>query len=253
MEHKTLPPPHNHQKDEDFLEVEGRMDPIPEPAPAPTSTPPATSQFRPPLPNTNPNIRKDNTTEKRKRVAPKRFKPAAPKPTAVHLPLPEAPPKFKNNVPVAQPVPVHESTPWPEAGKISGNLFKDRNWLLQPNYLNNENKTVDEPKNAASITNPRPPLQQEEEPKINIQEKCGLGPDYPFCKSQKKEEENKQQQKTSPKVPKPQAKRHDTLSLNMTKAKQQWEAEMERLNSKYNLDCFSDSELDSESDEGEQY
>ena len=39
----------------------------------------------------------------------------------------------------------------------------------------------------------------------------------------------------------------------MTKAKQQWEAEMERLNFKYNLDCFSDSELDSESDEGEQY
>ena len=28
---------------------------------------------------------------------------------------------------------------------------------------------------------------------------------------------------------------------------------MERLNSKYNLDCFSDSELDSESGEGEQY
>ena len=26
---------------------------------------------------------------------------------------------------------------------------------------------------------------------------------------------------------------------------------MERLNSKYNQDCFSDSELDSESDEGE--
>ena len=36
----------------------------------------------------------------------------------------------------------------------------------------------------------------------------------------------------------------------MTMTKQQWEAEMERLNSKYNLDCFSDSELDSESDEG---
>ena len=28
---------------------------------------------------------------------------------------------------------------------------------------------------------------------------------------------------------------------------------MERLNSKYNIDCFSDSELDSGSDEGEQY
>ena len=28
---------------------------------------------------------------------------------------------------------------------------------------------------------------------------------------------------------------------------------MERLNTKYNLDCFSDSKLDSESDEGEEY
>ena len=28
---------------------------------------------------------------------------------------------------------------------------------------------------------------------------------------------------------------------------------MERLNDEYNLDCFSDSELDSESDEGKEY
>ena len=39
----------------------------------------------------------------------------------------------------------------------------------------------------------------------------------------------------------------------MARAKQQLEIEMERLNSKYNLDCFSDLELDSESNEGEQY
>ena len=39
----------------------------------------------------------------------------------------------------------------------------------------------------------------------------------------------------------------------MTKTKQQWEQEMERLNDKYNLDCFSNSELNSESDEDEQY
>ena len=32
------------------------------------------SQSRPPLPDTNPNIRKDNTAEKRKRAAPKRFR-----------------------------------------------------------------------------------------------------------------------------------------------------------------------------------
>ena len=57
-----------------------------------------------------------------------------------------------------------------------------------------------------------------------------------------------QQQKP---LSKPQAKRPDTLS--MTKTKQQWEQEMERLNTKYNLDCFSDSELNSESDKDEHY
>ena len=38
---------------------------------------------------------------------------------------------------------------------------------------------------------------------------------------------------------------------SQTKTCQQWEAEMETLNTKYKLDCCSDSELDSESDEGE--
>ena len=133
-----------------------------------------------------------------------------------------------------------------------GNLFKDRNWLLPKNYLVTKNKNED-----TSVASTRPLLK--EEPKAEEQatspkaEKCGWGPDCPFCKSQKKEEENKQLQKLSPNVPKPQAKRPNTSSLNMTKTKQQWEAEMERLNSKYNLDYFSDSELDSESDEGEQY
>ena len=61
-----------------------------------------------------------------------------------------------------------------------------------------------------------------------------------------------QPQMLSPKA-KQQATRPKTLSLNITKAKQQWEEEMERLNSKYNLECYSDSELGLESDEGEQY
>ena len=43
-----------------FLEVKGKMGPTPTPA----------SQFRPPLPNTNPNIIKDNAAEKRKRAVP---------------------------------------------------------------------------------------------------------------------------------------------------------------------------------------
>ena len=113
----------------------------------------------------------------------------------MHLPLPQAPPKHKNDVPDSQPppsVPVCKSTPWPGAGKMSGNLFKDRNWLLPPNYLDNgnENKTENEPKIATGITSPRPPIKEEEEPKINDQatEKCSWGPDCLFCKNPEKED-----------------------------------------------------------------
>ena len=60
-----------------FLEVEGKMGPIPVPVPS--------NQFRPPLPETNPNVRKNDVTEKRKRATPKKkFRPATPKPTTVH-------------------------------------------------------------------------------------------------------------------------------------------------------------------------
>ena len=44
-----------------FLEVKGKMGPIPQPA---------SSQYRPPQLDTNPKVRKDNTAEKRKRAAP---------------------------------------------------------------------------------------------------------------------------------------------------------------------------------------
>ena len=46
-----------------FLEVENKMGPR---IPAPVS------QFRPPLPETNPNVRKGDSTEKRKRATPKK-------------------------------------------------------------------------------------------------------------------------------------------------------------------------------------
>ena len=50
-----------------FLEVEGKMGPISQPT---------SSQYRPPQPDTNPKVRKDNTAEKRKRVvSTKRFRP----------------------------------------------------------------------------------------------------------------------------------------------------------------------------------
>ena len=69
---------------------------------------------------------------------------------------------------------------------------------------------------------------------------------------QKEDQGKEQQQKLSPKA-KQQVTRPKTLNLNITKAKQQWEEEVERMNLKYNLDHYSDSELDSESDKGEQY
>ena len=92
-----------------FLEVEGKMGPIPVPAPG--------NQFRPPLPDTSPNVRKNNVTEKRKRPTPKKkFRPATPKPTTVHPLLPDAPPKPRNSMPLPS-VPAREDTPWPGTGK----------------------------------------------------------------------------------------------------------------------------------------
>ena len=203
---RLCPHPTIIKKMKTFLEVVGKMGPIPVPI----------SQFRPPLPSTNPNIRKDNATEKRKRATPKRFKPATPKPTAVHLPLPKAQPKPKNDATLPS-IPVCKSTSWPGTGKMSANLFEDRNWLVPPNYLDNskENKTENEPKAMTSITSPKP-LIKEEESKTSEHptEKCSWGPGCPFCKSQEqKEEQGKAQlQKLSPKA-KQQATRPKTLNF----------------------------------------
>ena len=88
-----------------FLEVENKMGPI---IPAPVN------QFRPPLPETNPNVRKNNMTEMRKRATPKKkCRPATPKITTMCPPLLEAPPKPKSS---ASSVPVREDTPWPGTG-----------------------------------------------------------------------------------------------------------------------------------------
>ena len=70
---RLCPHPTIIKKMKTFLEVEGKMGPVP------------ASQFRSPLPDTNPNIREDNAMEKRKRAVPKRFRSAAPKPTDTSL------------------------------------------------------------------------------------------------------------------------------------------------------------------------
>ena len=175
--------------------------------------------------------------------------------------------------------PIHKSTPWPEAGKMSRNLFKERkDWLLPPNYLDNNAKGM------ASATSPEPPIK--EEPKTQEQpstspkaEKCGWETNSPFCKNQEEEDLDSDCQRQLQQQPQPQQKVQisqvqcpQTLSYqkpqrfqkfdqntpngwypSQLKLCKQWEAELEKLNVRYNLDCFSDSELDSESDEGEQY
>ena len=120
----------------------------------------------------------------------------------------------------AATVTVREDTLWPSAGKMSGNLFVERNWAILKDYLAIEDKKED-----ATITKP-PPIEESkmgEQISSQKEEKCGWGLNCPFCKVQKKDADLPHQQ------------------------------EMERLNTKYNLDCFSDSELDSELDEDKQY
>ena len=123
---------------------------------------------------------------------------------------------------------------------------------------------------------PCPKSPVKEKPKTGEQEKCSWGPNCPFCKNQEKEDWDVKHQSQLQKVPplsevqrpqarhpqnlnyqKPQSTKKSTQETQLgkypTQTKRQWEAEMGRLNSKYNLDCFSNSELDTESDEGEQY
>ena len=58
----------------------------------------------------------------------------------------------------------------------------------------------------------------------------------------------------SPKTHRSLIKRHKLTDIQVReKSTSNGKWQMERLNTKYNLDCFSDSELDSESDEGEEY
>ena len=123
------------------------------------------SQFRPPFLETNPNICRTDKVEKRKTISPKiKFRPVTPKVTATSPPLPQVPLKPSNKVPPT----VRADTTWPGTGKMSGNLFDDRKWLLPKGYLAIQNRKDD-------IDMPS----LKEEPKIEKQvdnskeEKCG--------------------------------------------------------------------------------
>ena len=110
---KIHPHPNIIKKMKTFLEVENKMGPS-----IPTSTP--NSQFRPPFPETNPNICRTDKVEERKTISPKRkFRPVTPRVTVTCPPLPQVPPKPSNKFPPT----VRADTPWPGAGKMSGNIL----------------------------------------------------------------------------------------------------------------------------------
>ena len=112
------------------------------------------SQFRPPLPETSPNFKKSDTTEKGKRATPKKkFRPATPGVALMCSPLLQAPSKPNSSTSSA---PVREDTQWPSKGRMLGNLFKDRNWLLPKDYLAAEIK-----KEYTTIGTAKPPLKEE--------------------------------------------------------------------------------------------
>ena len=120
VELKT-PPPTIIKKMRTYLELEGKLGPIPQSL---------SDQFRPPQPDTNPNI--SRITEKRKRIAPiKRFKAkiaVKPNSNKVTMQLPNTKAlinpesqKSLNPVPESRPPPLEDapicaSTLWPKVG-----------------------------------------------------------------------------------------------------------------------------------------
>ena len=128
-----------------YLELEGKLGPKLQPQP---------NQSRPAQPDTNPCVRKDTkATEKRKKLIPaKKYKvKAVAKPNSTNaiaqppLTTPNAPVNsenqkplqestLENNPPPPENIPVCTSPPWPEAGKMSGNLFQLRKRLAGPSY-----------------------------------------------------------------------------------------------------------------------
>ena len=80
---------------------------------------------------------------------------------------------FREQPPPLENISVHGSTPWPKAGKMSGNLFKLRkDWSIPPTN------------NTTTATIPKPPIkiepQAQEQPTISSTvapkaEKCGCG------------------------------------------------------------------------------
>ena len=192
----------------------------------------------------------------------------------------------ENNPPPLEKVPVHASTPWPEARKMCGNLFELRkDWPIHP--VNNI-MTATDPKLQVKIE-PQDPDQQNPSATTPKPEQCRWRPNCPICNNAEEDWDSKHQKQLKqpdknaqtntqqkfpfqtqdmrqaqvqssqciqdfkvPQNPQP----TQTQSFNVPdhyaeqiRLRREWEEKMEELNEKYRLDCL----LDSESDEGENY
>ena len=184
----------------------------------------------------------------------------------------------ESNPPPLKNIPTHAGTPWPKAGKMSGNLLEFRtDWPIPPT--------------PTTITTSKPPIKIELQTQEQVTpsttaapkaEKCGWGPNCPFCKNAEEDWDSDHQKQFQQNVPCTQPQQPQMQGLqcpqtqnyqkpqnfqcsqsqafhvpdrysNQLKLHREWEEKVERLNDKYGVDCFSDSELDSESDEGDEY
>ena len=132
-----------------YLELEGKLGPRFQPQP---------NQSRPAKPNTNPLVRKEMkaTDKRRKLICTKMYKVqvvAKPKATPMISNMTTQPPSAPMNMEKENPpqegtseshppqlknIPTCADTPWPRAGKMSGNLFELRkDWLIPPTSTSN--------------------------------------------------------------------------------------------------------------------
>ena len=137
------------------------------------------------------------TTEKRKRLIPtKKYKVkvvARPDPGNVTTQLPQEnapvnlesqqPPTSENNPPPLDDAPVCVGPPWPEAGKMSGNLFEIRkDWPIPPT-TNTATITATNPKPPAIKVEPQDLGQLNPNSAVTKPERCRWGTNCPICKN----------------------------------------------------------------------
>ena len=89
----------------------------------------------------------------------------------------------ENNPPPLEDAPIHVGTPWPEAGKLFGNLFELRKDWPVPPATNTTTATPTNPKLPAIKAEPQDPCQSNLNSIVPKPEWCGWGPNCPICKN----------------------------------------------------------------------